>query len=69
MVTIREDIRLAREIGSTRIYQVHARKAILHGYLLRSQMFLHRNRVVSASFDRGIIGNYDTLGAENSQNK
>jgi hypothetical protein len=45
------------------IHQIETGQPVLHRHLLRPQMFLHRQRVVSAAFDRGIVDDHHTVAA------
>jgi hypothetical protein len=63
MVAVGEHLRLVRQISPARVHQVHARQPVLQRDLLRAQMLLHRHRIVSAAFDRGVVAHDHRLAA------
>ena len=57
MVPVREDLCLAGEVGASGIDNVEAGvDPQSGGDLLQSQVFLHGDRVVGATSDRGVVG-------------
>ena len=61
MLPIRKNLILARQMSAARIDQVNAGQVIFGCDGLRAQMFLHRYRVISATFDSRIISNNHAL--------
>ena len=61
MPLVREDLVLQREVGPARIDQVDAGKSVLEGDLLGAEMLAHRERVIGAPLDRGVIGHEHAL--------
>ena len=64
MLAVRKHLVLRRKKGTAALHEVDTRKPVLASDLLRSQMLLHRDRVVGAALHRGIVGNDDTLAAD-----
>jgi hypothetical protein len=56
VLAVREDLRLEREEGAAGVHEVDARKTVLLRDLLGAQVLLHRDGVVGAAFDRGVVG-------------
>ena len=56
VLAIGKHLRLHRQERATRVDQIHAGQTILDCDLLRSQMLLHRDRVVGAALDRRVVG-------------
>ena len=55
VVAVREDLGLEREEGASRVDEVEARQAVLARDLLRTEVLLHRERVVRASLHRRVV--------------
>ncbi len=56
MALVRKDFVLLRQEGATGIHHVDARQVVLARDVLRTQMLLHRHRIVSAALDGRIVG-------------
>ncbi len=56
MVAVREHLVLHRQEGAAGIHQVDAGQIVLQRDFLRAQMLLHRDRIVGAALDRGVVG-------------
>ncbi|MNZ85824.1 hypothetical protein D3C78_1046290 [compost metagenome] len=56
VLAVGEHFILARQVGAAGVHQVQARQAVLQGDGLGAQVFFHRQRVVGAAFDRGVVG-------------
>ena len=57
MVAVREDLRLAREVGAPRIHNVEARvDPQRRGDLLQPQVLLDGDRIVGPPPDGGVVG-------------
>mmetsp|Transcript_19690 Transcript_19690/g.56468 ORF Transcript_19690/g.56468 Transcript_19690/m.56468 type:complete len:261 (-) Transcript_19690:181-963(-) len=56
VIPIRKDVSLSGQVGPSRVNQVHARQVVLHGDLLRPQVFLDRDGVVRPALDRRVVG-------------
>ncbi|MNY10973.1 hypothetical protein D3C86_1439780 [compost metagenome] len=63
VLAVRKHFILARQVGAARIHQIDARQAILLGDGLGAQVFFHRQRVVRATFYRGVVGDDHALDA------
>jgi hypothetical protein len=61
MIAIREDLGLQRQERTARVDEVDAGEAILEGDFLRAQVFLHGDRIVGTTLDRGVVGDDDRL--------
>ncbi|ENN86135.1 hypothetical protein RHSP_33009 [Rhizobium freirei PRF 81] len=66
MIAIRKDFVLVRQVGATGIDEIDAREIVLRGDLLRAKMLLHRDRIVGAAFDRGIVADDHAVTARNA---
>ena len=58
---VRKDLVLHRQEGAAGIHHVDARKIVLPRDVLRAQMLLHRQRIVGAALDGGVIGDDDAF--------
>ena len=56
VITVGKDLVLQRQVGPARIDQVDAGKPVLLGDLLRPEVFLDRQWVITAALDGGIVG-------------
>src|SRR3990167_5363800 len=56
VLTVREHFILTRQVGAAGVHQVDARQAVFLGDGLRTQVFLHRQRVVATAFYRRVVG-------------
>ncbi len=56
VLAVGEHFVLAWQVGAARVHQVDARQAVLQGDGLRTQVLLHRQRVVGTAFYRGVVG-------------
>ncbi len=63
MLAVGEDVLLARQVGATGIHQIEAGQAILQGDGLGAQVLLHRQRIIGAALNRGVVGNDHALDA------
>ena len=63
VVAIGEHLVLVGQIGAARIDQIDARQPVLPGDVLGAQVLLHRDRVVGAALDRGVVGDDHALAA------
>ncbi len=63
MIAVGEHLVLARQERAARIDEINARQVVLLRNLLRAQVFLHRQRVVGAAFDGGVVGDDHALDA------
>ena len=54
---------LPGQIGAAGIHQVDARQVVLFGNGLGAQVFFHRQRKVTAAFDRGVVGDNHAVPA------
>ena len=61
VVAVREDLVLPRQEGAARVDQVDAGEPVLLGDLLGPQVLLHRERVVGAALDGGVVGDDHAL--------
>ncbi len=68
MLAIRKHFVLTRQVGAARVHQINARQAILLGDGLRTQVLLHGERVIRATFHRRIVGDDHALDAFNATN-
>ncbi len=66
MLTVREDLVLARQEGAAGVDEVDAGKVVLQRNFLRAQVLLHRHRVVGAALDRRVVGNDDALATRHT---
>ena len=66
MVAVREDLGLVRQVRAAAVDQIDARQPVLLGNLLRAEMLLDRQRIVSAAFDRRVVADDHDLFAGNS---
>src|ERR1700727_1780133 len=55
MVAIRKNLVLIWQVGTTGIDQINTRQPILRGDLLRAKMLFHRDGIIRAAFDRGVV--------------
>ena len=55
MLAIGEDLGPMRQIGAAAIDEIEARQAVLDRDFLRAQMLLHRQRIVGAALDGGVV--------------
>ncbi len=63
VLAVGEDFVLARQVGAARVHQVDARQAVLLGDGLGAQVLLHGQRVVAATFYRGVVADDHALHA------
>ena len=59
--------KLPGQVGAARVDEVDARKTIFVGNLLGAEVLLHRDRVITPSLNRRIVGNdhtFDTVQYE-----
>src|SRR6056297_171063 len=63
VVAVREDFVLPWQVGAARVYEVDAGQAVLQGDFLGPQVFFHRQRVVAATFNGGVVGDDHAFGA------
>src|SRR5579885_1584419 len=68
MFPVREHLALAREVRAAAIDEINARKIILPRNLLRAQMLLDGERIISAAFHGRVIGNDDAFLAADPSN-
>ena len=61
MIFVGEDIILLGQEGTSRIYQVNAGQVVLFGNLLRPNVLLHSDRIVSTTLESEVIGNDHAL--------
>ncbi len=61
VVTVREHLVLQRQKRAARIDQIDAGQTVFTRDFLRAQMLLHRDRVIGAALDRGIVGHDHAL--------
>ena len=66
MVAVGEDLGLVRQIGAAAVDQIDARQPVLLGDLLRAQMLLDRQRIISAAFDRRVVADDHHLAARHA---
>src|SRR5690606_21973084 len=62
VVSVGEDVVLAWQVGAAGVDQVDAGQSVLQGDFLGAQVFFHRERVVAAAFDGGVVGDDHTFG-------
>lgn len=55
VIAIRKDLVLVRQVCAAGIDKIDAREIVFRRDLLRTKMLLHRDRIVGAAFDRGIV--------------
>src|SRR5688572_6857320 len=55
MIAVRENLRLQREEGASRIDKINTRQVVLKGNLLGAKVLLHRYREIRPALNRGII--------------
>ena len=55
MLAVGKHVGPLRQVGAAGIDQIDARQPVLARDLLRAQVLLHRQRIVGAAFDRGIV--------------
>ena len=71
VLAVGEHFVLARQVGTAGVHKVHAGQAVLLGDGLGAQVLFHRQRVVRAAFDRGVVGHdhaFDALDAADAGN-
>ena len=56
MIAVGKYFILHRQIGAAGIDEVNAGQAVLHGDVLRAQVFFDRHGKIRAAFDGGIVG-------------
>ena len=56
VLAIGKDLGLQRQIRAARVHQIQAGQPVLDRHLLRAQVLLHRDRVVGAALDGGVVG-------------
>ncbi len=72
MLAVGKHVVLARQVRATRIDQVDTGQVVLRSDRLRAQVFFYRNRVVSAAFDRRVIGDdhaFETVDPADAANQ
>ena len=72
VIAIRKHILLARQMRSAGIDQVNTGQIILRRDVLRAQVFLHRDRIVGAALDGGVVGDnhaFQTLHSADAGNQ
>ena len=63
MLAVGEHFRLRRQIGAARVDQINAGQPVLARDLLRTQMLLHRHRMIAAALDGGVVGHHHAFAA------
>ena len=66
VLTVREHLVLAWQVGAARIDQIDAGQTVLAGDSLRPQVLLHAQRIVGTTLHRGVIGDDHALNALDS---
>ena len=66
MLLVGKDLGLQRQEGAARVDEVDARQPVLERDLLRAQVLLHRDRVVGAALDGGVVGDDQHLAARDA---
>ena len=66
MVAVGEDLGLVRQVGAAAVDQIDARQPVLLGDLLRAQVLLDGQRIVSAAFDRRVVADDHHLPARDA---
>src|SRR5487761_309136 len=66
MLAVGKHFVLRRQERAAALHEVHARQPVLARDLLRAQMLLDGDRIVSAALDGGIVGDDDALAAADS---
>ena len=63
MVAVGEHLGLVRQVGAAAVDQIDARQAVRLGDLLRAQMLLDRQRIISAALHRRVVADDHHLPA------
>ena len=63
MIAVGEDLGLVRQVRSAAVDQIDAGEAVLLGDLLRAQVLLYREGIVSAAFDGRVVADDHHLAA------
>ena len=63
VLTVREDLVLERQEGTSGVDEIEARQAVLERDLLGPKVLLDRHREVGAALDRGVVGDQHALNA------
>ena len=66
MVAVGEDLGLVRQVRAAAVDQIDARQPVLLGDLLRAQMLLDRQRIVSAALHRRVVADDHHLPARHA---
>ena len=66
MIAVGKDLGLVRQVRAAAVDQIDARQAVRFGDLLRAEMFLDRQRIVSAAFDRRVVADDHHLPARHA---
>ena len=61
MLAIGKDLVLQRQEGAAGIDQIDARQMVVARDLLRAQVLLHRDRIIGAALDGGVVGDDDAV--------
>ena len=66
MVAVGEDLGLVRQVGAAAVDQIDARQPVRLGDLLRAEMLLDRQRIVSAALHRRVVADDHHLPARHA---
>ena len=66
MLAVGKYLRLVGQIGAAGIDEIDARQPVLARDLLRAQMLLHRDRIIGAALDRGVVADDHAFAARDA---
>ena len=66
MFTVGENFILTGQVGAAGIHEINTGQIIFCGYGLSAKMFFHRQGIITATFNRGVIGHNNAFLSANA---